>query len=167
MSFQVAYIVSPECAGRNGSRVGTCPFGLRRKRMIESLRFLPDSIPVFFHGLHSVYDRQDIAYELNRYHDIRGKKATWGRLANLASARQIWRLCAQSAAQICLVLEDDADFTIREAQVIHQLLLSYNKSTESNFRRAVPWHFLLLGSSPLSPSPNIHRTIDEHLGDGD
>ncbi len=87
----------------------------------------------------------------------RGRKRAWGRLANLAGARQIWRMCASSDAAVCLVLEDDAEFTAREAHLLHAMLQGHLLSSTKQ-DDTLPWDVLQLGLSPLSAS---YRTEEE------
>ena len=91
------------------------------------------------------------------------RRPAWGRLANLAGSRQIWHLCLQSNSTTCLVLEDDVDFTLREAQVLRSFLSKYvNRNHTDPFADvSYPWDVLHLGLSPWSEARDAATATGE------
>jgi hypothetical protein len=66
-------------------------------------------------------------------------------------------MCASSGADVCLLLEDDAEFTAREAYVLHSMLQGHLSSSEQ--LNSFPWDVLQLGLSPLSASYRAEEDV--------
>mmetsp|Transcript_819 Transcript_819/g.1323 ORF Transcript_819/g.1323 Transcript_819/m.1323 type:complete len:286 (-) Transcript_819:141-998(-) len=187
LPFQAVFVMSPE------EDAGV--FFERRKRMQQNLNFLDGQVPVRYMGFKSS-QHDELLDELGIMNKTAAKRRrpAWGRIANIAGARQIWRNCAQGSADTCLVLEDDVDFGPREVKLLNRFLEHPTSILDcpqgSHNISEVEWECLSLGTSELSsqslatvegpsstgefnwvvrpsheePSPCLFRLSRKHLG---
>ncbi|EKX42753.1 hypothetical protein GUITHDRAFT_140916 [Guillardia theta CCMP2712] len=159
-------------------------FQARRLRTLQQLCFLPAAIAVKTKGLHysqeevkirklSLADSpQEIKRELGE-ELFRGRgRPAWGRLANLAGARMIWRSCRDEQG-VCLVLEDDAEFTEREGRVLSSWWSGSVREchsgrdmcrNDSAVSGCLPWDLMLLGVSDVAGSSGLEDVRREVYG---
>eukprot|EP00960_Hanusia_phi_P065562 766137-Hanusia_phi.AAC.4 len=177
LPFSLVFLLSPP--DRNET------FRDRRQRMMQQLCFLPASRCRPVPSRPADGDCQEIERELGAQLFRRGGRPAWGRLANLAGARMIWRGCAEGegrikggegvpgAGRVCLVLEDDAEFTQREASMLSSWWSDSPRecSTGRQLCRDKPdaggcvsWDLLLLGVSDLSRGARAEDAEDQLYG---